>query len=121
MKVPINLASQPFRRDRAMIAASIAVSVVLVFSLSGLIYLALADRQQLVAISLPARVLAVLKLADVGPHHRLKLAGADMQRIAAQALALDRLHRLLPVSLSLIEGLAAVFGKPFQSREATAR
>lgn len=50
MKVPINLASQPFRRDRAMIAASIAVSVVLVFSLSGLIYLILADRQQLAGV-----------------------------------------------------------------------
>jgi type IV pilus assembly protein PilN len=50
MKVPINLASQPFRRDRAMIAASIAVSVVLVMTLSGLIYLALADRKQLAGV-----------------------------------------------------------------------
>ena len=52
MKVPINLASQPFRRDRAMIAASIAVSVVLVFTLSGLIYLMLADRKQLAGVRL---------------------------------------------------------------------
>jgi Tfp pilus assembly protein PilN len=50
MKVPINLASQPFRRDRAMIAASIAVSVVLVMTLSGLIYLGLADRKQLAGV-----------------------------------------------------------------------
>jgi Tfp pilus assembly protein PilN len=50
MKVPINLASQPFRRDRAMITASIAVSVVLVMTLSGLIYLALADRKQLAGV-----------------------------------------------------------------------
>jgi type IV pilus assembly protein PilN len=50
MKVPINLASQPFRRDRAMIAASIAVSVVLVMILSGLIYLVLADRKQLAGV-----------------------------------------------------------------------
>jgi Tfp pilus assembly protein PilN len=47
MKVPINLASQPFRRDRAMIAASIAVSLVLVMTLTGLIYHVLADRRQL--------------------------------------------------------------------------
>jgi hypothetical protein len=52
MKAPINLASQPFRRDRAMIAASIAVSVVLVFGLSGLIYLILADRRQLAGVRL---------------------------------------------------------------------
>jgi type IV pilus assembly protein PilN len=50
MKVPINLASQPFRRDRAMIAASIAVSVVLVATLTGLTYLALADRKQLAGV-----------------------------------------------------------------------
>jgi hypothetical protein len=50
MKVPIDLASQPFRRDRAMIAASIAVSVVLVITLSGLICLVLADRKQLAAV-----------------------------------------------------------------------
>ena len=52
MKVPINLASQPFRRDRAMIAASIAVAVVLVMTLSGLIYLAMADRKQLAGVRL---------------------------------------------------------------------
>jgi type IV pilus assembly protein PilN len=47
MKIPINLASQPFRRDRAMLAASIAVSGVLVFTLGVLVSLALADRAQL--------------------------------------------------------------------------
>src|SRR3974377_2110377 len=50
MKIPINLASQPFRRDRAMIAASIAVSLVLVMTLTGLIYLVLADRKQLAGV-----------------------------------------------------------------------
>ena len=52
MKIPINLASQPFRRDRAMIALSIAVSVVLVMTLSGLIYLAFTDRKQLAGVRL---------------------------------------------------------------------
>ena len=46
MKIPINLASQPFRRDRAMLAGSIAVSLLLAATLAGLISLALADRAQ---------------------------------------------------------------------------
>jgi Tfp pilus assembly protein PilN len=47
MKIPINLASQPFRRDRAILAASIAVSLLLVATLGGLISLFLLDRAQL--------------------------------------------------------------------------
>ena len=47
MKIPINLASQPFRRDRPMLAASIAVSLLLAGTLGVLISLALADRAQL--------------------------------------------------------------------------
>src|SRR6266481_7829122 len=47
MKIPINLASQPFRRDRAIIAASVAVSVLLVLTLGVLILLILQDRAQL--------------------------------------------------------------------------
>ena len=46
MKIPINLASQPFRRDRAMLVASAAVAVLLVVSLSVLITLANADNVQ---------------------------------------------------------------------------
>jgi len=47
MKVPINLASQPFRRDRPMIVASVALSIVLVLSLGALIALAISDRNQM--------------------------------------------------------------------------
>jgi len=47
MKIPINLASQPFRRDRAMLVASVAVSLLLVVSLTGLILLANTDNAQL--------------------------------------------------------------------------
>ena len=47
MKIPINLASQPFRRDRAMLVASVAVSLLLVGTLSALISLATTDRAQL--------------------------------------------------------------------------
>jgi type IV pilus assembly protein PilN len=47
MRIPINLASQPFRRDRAMLVASIAVSLLLAGTLSVLISLAKADNSQL--------------------------------------------------------------------------
>ena len=47
MKIPINLASQPFRRDRAVLAGTIALSLVLVGTLGALIALILADRAQL--------------------------------------------------------------------------
>ena len=47
MKIPINLASEPFRRDRAMLVASAAVAVLLVVSLAVLITLANADSAQL--------------------------------------------------------------------------
>ena len=47
MKVPINLASQPFRRDRAIIVASAAVAALLVVSLGTLVGLAISDRNQM--------------------------------------------------------------------------
>ena len=47
MRIPINLASEPFRRDRAMVLASFAVAALLVLSLATLTYLALQDRAQL--------------------------------------------------------------------------
>ncbi len=47
MKIPINLASQPFRRDRAMLVASIAVCLLLAGTLAGLVSLVLSDRAQL--------------------------------------------------------------------------
>ena len=47
MKIPINLASQPFRRDRAMFLASAAVAILLIASLAALVTLANADNAQL--------------------------------------------------------------------------
>jgi|SRR5215467_5032878 type IV pilus assembly protein PilN len=44
MKIPVNLASQPFRRDRAMLVASIAVCVLLAGVLAGLLSIARSDR-----------------------------------------------------------------------------
>jgi len=51
MKIPINLASQPFRRDRPMVAASIAVSLALAATLVMLILFAMQDKDQLVGIN----------------------------------------------------------------------
>jgi type IV pilus assembly protein PilN len=47
MRIPINLASQPFRRDRPLLLASAVVSALLVVTLVLLVYLALLDRAQL--------------------------------------------------------------------------
>jgi Tfp pilus assembly protein PilN len=47
MKIPINLASQPFRRDRALVLASGAVAAALVLTLGLLVYLASVDNSQL--------------------------------------------------------------------------
>lgn len=47
MKISINLASQPFQRNRAMLVASVAVSLLLVGTLGVLISLATTDREQL--------------------------------------------------------------------------
>ena len=47
MKIPINLASQPFRRDRPMVVGSVIVGVLLIGTLGTLISLALTDRAQL--------------------------------------------------------------------------
>jgi len=47
MKIPINLASQPFRRNRAMLVASIAVCLLLGGTLAVLISLLNADSGQL--------------------------------------------------------------------------
>lgn len=50
MRIPINLASQPFRRDRAILAASAAVGVLLAATLAVLISMAMADRKQLAGV-----------------------------------------------------------------------
>ena len=47
MRIPINLASQPFRRDRAMVAASVVVSLLLTVTLGVLVSLAMADDRQM--------------------------------------------------------------------------
>jgi type IV pilus assembly protein PilN len=51
MKIPINLASQPFRRDRPMVAASIVVSLALTGLLGMLLLFISRDKDQLVGIN----------------------------------------------------------------------
>jgi len=46
MKVGVNLASEPFRRDRPLIVASVAVAALMVVSLALLIYLATGERER---------------------------------------------------------------------------
>jgi Tfp pilus assembly protein PilN len=46
VKIPINLASEPFRRDRPMLAASAALAMVLAGLLGVLIFLILGERSQ---------------------------------------------------------------------------
>jgi Tfp pilus assembly protein PilN len=46
MKIPLNLASQPFRKDRAVIVGSLALCAALVATLAVLASLAMADRAQ---------------------------------------------------------------------------
>ena len=47
MQIAINLATQPFRRNRAMAAASIAASIALTATLGGQIWLVMRDRARL--------------------------------------------------------------------------
>ena len=85
MKIPINLASQPFRRDRALLVASIAVSLVLVATLGGLISLILLDRSQ---------------LADV--RHDVNQLNKETARVTAQQAAFDAVLRR-PENTEVIE------------------
>ena len=76
MKIPINLASQPFRRARAVLVASIAVCVVLMAALGALISLGLADRAQ---------------LADV--RHEVDLLNRQVRSVQSDQARLDAVLR----------------------------
>lgn len=71
MKIPVNLASQPFRRDRAMLVASIVVSLLLVGTMGGLISLILVDRAQLADFRLGVNQLNAQIRAVKAEHTRL--------------------------------------------------
>jgi Tfp pilus assembly protein PilN len=76
MKIPINLASQPFRRDRPMVAASIAVSLLLMATLAALISLGLTDRAQ---------------FADL--RHEVDRLNSEIRKASAEQAQLDAVLR----------------------------
>ena len=76
MRIPINLASQPFRKDRAMLVASIAVSLLLCGTLGVLLSLARADKSQ---------------LADL--HREVDRLNARIQRLNVEQTQLDGVLR----------------------------
>ncbi len=76
MKVGINLASQPFQRNRGMIAASIAVTLALMATLGVLISLATSERAQ---------------LAEA--HSEVDRLNARIRRLDAQQAQLDAVLR----------------------------
>ena len=95
MKIPINLASQPFRRDRAMLAASVAVCVLLTGTLGVLIWLAMADRRQLADVR-----------ADVARLNEV------IRKIGAEQGQLDSVLRKpesSPVVVTIIDGIVTLF------------
>ena len=73
MKIPINLASQPFQRVRAMLLASMAVSLALVVTLGALVSLIMADRAQVADVR---RDIASLNL-------RIRQAQGEQARLTA--------------------------------------
>ena len=73
MKIPINLASQPFRRDRAMLAGSIAVCVLLTATLGVLAVLISSDRAQMADVR-----------QDIGRlNQRIRLLNAEQAKLNA--------------------------------------
>ena len=84
MKIPINLASQPFRRDRAMLVASAAVSLLLVGTLGALISLAMTDRAQLA--DLRAQVSRIRSLLRASADQQQSLEGVLRQPQNAEVL-----------------------------------
>jgi hypothetical protein len=85
MRVPINLASEPFRRDRAMVVASAVCAVLLTVLLGSLTYLIIAERHRAAS----TRV-AVARLSN------------EVRSMAAQQAKLDAtLHQ--PANASILE------------------
>jgi type IV pilus assembly protein PilN len=85
MRVPINLASEPFRRDRAMVVASSVCAVLLTILLGGLTYLVIAERHRAAS----TRV-AVARLSN------------EVRSMAAQQAKLDATLRQ-PANASILE------------------
>ena len=86
MQLSINLASQPFRRDRAMIIASATVALMLVISLGVLISLAISDRNQVADVRRDIARLNTLIREDT----RTQAENEAVLRLPANAEVLER-------------------------------
>src|ERR1700738_428850 len=73
MKIPVNLSSDPFRRDRPVLVASIAVGVMLTILLCVLVSLAISERNR----AKEARN----EMASVDAH--LKVMSAEQSKLEA--------------------------------------
>jgi type IV pilus assembly protein PilN len=85
MKIPINLASQPFRRDRPMVAASIAVTVALTALLGALLLFIQQDRGQL-----------------AGMHQEIRLLNRQIHDVSTEQARLEGIMRQ-PQNASVLE------------------
>ena len=114
MKFPINLASQPFQKDRPILLASGAVAALLVASLILLTSLAIADRRR------SADTRAVIARLD----RQIARATADQERVDAilrrpenaevmeRSLFLNAL--LLPPKASVGPAFLPIWKRPFR-------
>jgi Tfp pilus assembly protein PilN len=85
MKIPINLASQPFRRDRPIVAASIVVTVALTALLGMLVMFILQDRDQL-----------------AGMHQQISRLNRQIHDVSTEQARLDGIMRQ-PQNASVLE------------------
>lgn len=85
-RIPINLASVPFRRDRAMLVATVALSILLAIGLAAQIYLISAERTRAQQARAEREVLSRKLAAQVAEQTRLD----GILRQAQNSEVLDR-------------------------------
>jgi type IV pilus assembly protein PilN len=86
MRLPLNLASEPFRRDRPIFVASIAVSAVLAVLLTGLVYLVVLERDR----AADARAALARLEADVAKLDREQAAVSRILTLPENAAVIER-------------------------------
>lgn len=84
MRITVNLASEPFRRDRPMVVASVAVGLLLTVSLAFLIYLATGERAR--ASEARVTIDRMQKQLDAMQREEGKLQGTVRQNQNAEVL-----------------------------------
>ncbi|MDZ4802983.1 MAG: hypothetical protein SGI92_32900 [Bryobacteraceae bacterium] len=84
MKIGVNLASEPFRRDRQIIVASVAVGVLMLIALFAFTYLAIAERDR--AAQARASIEKMQKQLDVMTREENRLQATMRQPENAEVL-----------------------------------